>query len=83
MWIGLGSPEREFAAAALADLLPGVFVDLGTDLESVAASVRPIPTWIDDSGLAWAHRLLFAAKQIRRRHLLGNARFILAVLRGK
>ena len=83
VWIGLGSPEREFAAAALADLLPGVFVDLGTDLESVAASVRPIPTWIDDSGLAWAHRLLFAAKQIRRRHLLGNARFILAVLRGK
>ena len=83
VWIGLDSPEREFAAAALADHLPGVFVDLGADLESVVASVRPIPTWVDDSGLAWAHRLFLRAKSIRRRHLLGNARFILAVLRGK
>jgi len=83
VWIGVNSPGREFAAAALADHLPGVFVDLGSDLESVAASVRPIPTWIDDSGLAWAHRLLFTAKAIRRHSLLANARFILAILRGK
>lgn len=82
VWIGLDSPEREFAAAALADRLPGVFVDAGADLGAVAGSVRPVPTWIDDSGLAWAYRL-FTPHPIRRRHLLGDARFMLAVIRGK
>lgn len=83
VWIGLDSPEREFAAAALADRLPGVFVDVGVDLDVVAGAVRPTPTWIDDSGLAWVYRLLFTSKRFRRHHLLGNARFILAVIRGK
>jgi N-acetylglucosaminyldiphosphoundecaprenol N-acetyl-beta-D-mannosaminyltransferase len=83
VWIGLDSPKREFAAAALADRLPGVFVDLGFDLESVAASVRPVPTWIDHSGFSWAYRLFVTVKPIRRRSLLANARFVLAVLRGK
>lgn len=83
VWIGLDSPEREFVAAALAERLPGVFVDVGADLDSVAGSVRPTPAWIDDSGLAWAYQLMFALKGIRRSHLLGNARFILAVIHGK
>jgi len=83
VWIGLDSPEREFAAAALADRLPGVFVDPGVDLDVVAGAVRPTPTWVNDSGLAWVYRLLFTSKLFRRRHLLENARFILAVIRGK
>jgi len=83
VWIGLDSPEREFAAAALADRLPGVFVDVGVDLDVVAGAVRPTPTWIKNSGLAWVYRLLFTSKPFRRRHLLDNARFILAVIRGK
>jgi len=83
VWVGLNSPERELAVAALAERLPGVFVDVGADLCSVARSVRPTPTWIDGTGLSWAYRLLFTGKPIRQRHLLGNARFILAVIRGK
>jgi len=79
VWIGLDSPEREFAAAALAERLPGVFVDVGADLDSL----RPVPTWIEDSGLAWAYRLMFTPRRIRRGHLLGNARFILAVIYGR
>jgi N-acetylglucosaminyldiphosphoundecaprenol N-acetyl-beta-D-mannosaminyltransferase len=83
VWVGLDSPERELAVAALAERLPGVFVDVGDDLRSVARSVRPTPTWIDDSGLSWAYRFLFTGKPIRQRHLLGNARFILATISGK
>ena len=83
VWVGLDSPEREVAVAALAERLPGVYIDVGVDLHSVARSVRPTPTWIEDSGLSWAYRLLFTGSPIRRRHLLGNARFILAIIRGK
>lgn len=79
VWIGLDSPEREFAAAALADRLPGVFVDVGADLDSV----RPTPTWVDASGLTWAYRIILTLRRIRRSHLLRNAQFILAVIRGK
>ncbi|KQY08124.1 hypothetical protein ASD37_09275 [Mycobacterium sp. Root135] len=83
VWVGLDSPEREVAVAALAERLPGVYIDVGVDLHSVARSVRPTPTWIEDSGLSWAYRLLFTGSPIRRQHLLGNARLILAIIRGK
>ncbi len=85
VWIGLDSPpQREFTAAALAERLPGVFVDVGANLDSVAGSVRPPkPTWIDASGLAGAHQVMCALRGgIRRSQLLGNARFVLAVIRG-
>jgi N-acetylglucosaminyldiphosphoundecaprenol N-acetyl-beta-D-mannosaminyltransferase len=83
IWIGLGTPKQDFAAAALAERLPGVFVGVGAAFDFVAGSVREAPKWVQNSGFEWAYRLMSEPRRLWRRYLFGNARFILAVLRGR
>jgi N-acetylglucosaminyldiphosphoundecaprenol N-acetyl-beta-D-mannosaminyltransferase len=83
VWIGLGTPKQDFAAAALAERLPGVFVGVGAAFDFVAGSVREAPKWVQNSGFEWAYRLMSEPKRLWRRYLFGNARFILAVVRGR
>ncbi|MDT5181799.1 MAG: N-acetylglucosaminyldiphosphoundecaprenol N-acetyl-beta-D-mannosaminyltransferase, partial [Mycobacterium sp.] len=83
VWIGLGTPKQDFAAAALAERLPGVFVGVGAAFDFVAGSVREAPKWVQNSGFEWAYRLMSEPRRLWRRYLFGNARFILAVLRGR
>jgi N-acetylglucosaminyldiphosphoundecaprenol N-acetyl-beta-D-mannosaminyltransferase len=83
IWIGLGTPKQDFAAAALAERLPGVFVGVGAAFDFLAGSVREAPKWVQNSGFEWAYRLLSEPKRLWRRYLFGNARFVLAVMRGR
>ena len=83
VWIGMGTPKQDFAAAALAERLPGVFIGVGAAFDFVAGSVREAPKWVQNSGFEWAYRLMSEPKRLWRRYLFGNARFMLAVLRGR
>ncbi|MBJ7386214.1 MAG: WecB/TagA/CpsF family glycosyltransferase, partial [Mycolicibacterium sp.] len=38
---------------------------------------------VQNSGFEWAFRLLSEPRRLWRRYLFGNARFVLAVLRGR
>lgn len=83
VWIGMGTPKQDFAAAILADRLPGVFVGVGAAFDFVAGSVREAPRWVQNSGFEWFYRLCAEPKRLWRRYLFGNARFVMAVLRGR
>lgn len=83
VWIGMGTPKQDFAAARLAEALPGVYIGVGAAFDFVAGSVREAPAWIQKSGFEWFYRLCSEPKRLWRRYLFGNARFILAVLRGR
>lgn len=82
VWIGMGTPKQDFAAARLAERLPGVYIGVGAAFDFVAGSVREAPAWIQNSGLEWFYRLCSEPRRLWRRYVFGNARFILAVLRG-
>jgi N-acetylglucosaminyldiphosphoundecaprenol N-acetyl-beta-D-mannosaminyltransferase len=49
----------------------------------VAGSVKEAPKWVQNSGFEWAYRLCSEPRRLWRRYLFGNARFILAVMRGR
>jgi N-acetylglucosaminyldiphosphoundecaprenol N-acetyl-beta-D-mannosaminyltransferase len=82
VWIGMGTPKQDFAAARLAERLPGVYIGVGAAFDFVAGSVREAPKWVQNSGFEWAYRLCSEPRRLWRRYLFGNARFILAVIRG-
>jgi N-acetylglucosaminyldiphosphoundecaprenol N-acetyl-beta-D-mannosaminyltransferase len=82
IWVGLGTPKQDYLTAALAERLPGVFIGVGAAFDFVAGSVKEAPRWVQNSGFEWAYRLLSEPRRLWRRYLFGNARFILAVMRG-
>lgn len=83
VWIGLGTPKQDFAAARLAERLPGVYIGVGAAFDFVAGSIREAPKWIQNSGLEWAYRLCSEPRRLWRRYLIGNVQFIVAVMRGR
>lgn len=82
VWVGLGTPKQDWAARALAEELPAVFVAVGAAFDFVAGRVKRAPDWMQRSGLEWAFRLGSEPRRLWKRYLVGNARFIRAALRG-
>lgn len=81
VWIGLGTPKQDFAAAELATRIPGVFAGVGAAFDFVAGSVREAPRWVQNSGFEWLYRLAAEPKRLWRRYLFGNARFLRVAIR--
>jgi N-acetylglucosaminyldiphosphoundecaprenol N-acetyl-beta-D-mannosaminyltransferase len=81
VWVGLGTPKQDWAAARLAGELPVVAVAVGAAFDFVAGTKRQAPPWMQQTGLEWAHRLASEPRRLWKRYLFGNARFGYAVAR--
>ncbi|MBI1758328.1 MAG: WecB/TagA/CpsF family glycosyltransferase [Actinobacteria bacterium] len=78
VWLGLGTPKQDWAAADLASRHPAVFVAVGAAFDFVAGTKRQAPRWMQRSGLEWLFRLATEPRRLWRRYLFGNIRFIIA-----
>jgi N-acetylglucosaminyldiphosphoundecaprenol N-acetyl-beta-D-mannosaminyltransferase len=83
VWVGLGTPKQDWAAARLAAELPVVAVAVGAAFDFVAGTKRQAPPWMQQAGLEWAHRLASEPRRLWKRYLFGNARFGYAVARDR
>lgn len=81
VWVGLGTPKQDFEAERLAEALPLLAAAVGAAFDFTAGTVKPAPAWMQRSGLEWAHRLASEPRQLWRRYLIGNARFVSIALR--
>jgi N-acetylglucosaminyldiphosphoundecaprenol N-acetyl-beta-D-mannosaminyltransferase len=81
VWLGLGTPKQDREAARLAAQLPVVVSAVGAAFDFVAGAKRQAPPWLRRRGLEWLFRLACEPRRLWRRYLLGNARFVWAVLR--
>lgn len=82
VWVGLGCPKQErwmhrHRPALTAPVLLGV----GAAFDFHAGAKRQAPAWMQRVGLEWAFRLASEPRRLWRRYLVGNTRFVLAVLR--
>jgi N-acetylglucosaminyldiphosphoundecaprenol N-acetyl-beta-D-mannosaminyltransferase len=80
VWLGLGTPKQDWAAAQLASDIPAVFVAVGAAFDFVAGNVRQAPPWMQHHGFEWLYRLVVEPRRLWRRYLFGNARFLWTVL---
>jgi N-acetylglucosaminyldiphosphoundecaprenol N-acetyl-beta-D-mannosaminyltransferase len=81
VWIGMGTPKQDHAAAELAKRLPLAFVGVGAAFDFVAGTVTEAPRIIQRSGFEWLYRLAKEPRRLGKRYLVGNLEFIRAVLR--
>lgn len=81
VWVGLGTPKQDLAAAYLATKYHGVFACVGAAFDFTAGNLREVPDWMQDHGLAWLYRFAQEPRRLWRRYTYGNAKFIWIVLR--
>ena len=81
VWVGLGTPRQDWAAAALGRHLDAVIVPVGAAFDFLAGTKREAPAWLRETGFEWVFRLLTEPRRLWRRYLLGNAGFLWGILR--
>lgn len=85
LWIGMTAPKQEKWVYEHWDELD-IHCHVGTIgavFDFFAGTARRAPEWWQKHGLEWFYRLLMEPKRMWRRYLIGNALFLLNILREK
>jgi N-acetylglucosaminyldiphosphoundecaprenol N-acetyl-beta-D-mannosaminyltransferase len=79
VWVGIGVPKQEKWMADMRDQLEApVLAGVGAAFDFHAGLVPQAPSWIQESGLEWAYRLIHEPRRLWRRYLRYNPRFVYA-----
>ena len=82
LFVGISSPRKErFLHENLARIGPVFAMGVGGSFDVVAGKVTRAPSWMQQMGLEWLHRLLREPRRMWKRYLVGNTRFLRIVLR--
>jgi len=81
VWVGLGTPKQDHAAAYMTLRHPAIFACVGAAFDFSAGNLRDIPNWIQEAGFAWLYRFVQEPRRLWRRYTYGNAKFIAIVLK--
>lgn len=80
VWVGLGTPKQDYAGDEICAALGVPVLNVGAAFDFTSGAKREAPEWMQRSGLEWLFRLLTEPRRLWRRYLLGNVRFLFAVL---
>ncbi len=84
LWVGLGSPKQDYWMRDHREALNvPVMIGVGAAFDFVAGTKLHAPRWIQRSGLEWFFRLCCEPRRLWRRYLIGNATFIVLLIKEK
>lgn len=81
VWVGLGTPRQDLFADRFRDLVPATLIAIGAAFDFHAGTKRQAPRVVQRFGLEWLFRLITEPRRLWKRYLIGNGRFVWAVLR--
>lgn len=80
--VGLGDPlQQQWVQEHRAELSVEAVLTCGGLFDWVSGKHRRAPGWVCRAGLEWVWRFLLEPRRLARRYLLGNPRFLLALMR--
>jgi N-acetylglucosaminyldiphosphoundecaprenol N-acetyl-beta-D-mannosaminyltransferase len=78
VWVALGAPKQEcWMHRHAGRLAPALALGVGAAFDFLSDAKRRAPTWMQRSGLEWAHRLSTEPRRLGPRYLRTNTEFIL------
>jgi N-acetylglucosaminyldiphosphoundecaprenol N-acetyl-beta-D-mannosaminyltransferase len=81
LWVGLSTPKQQRWAELARQHHPAkVVATVGAAFDFHAGNKPQAPGWMQRAGLEWTFRLATEPRRLWRRYLIGNPRFVLAVL---
>jgi N-acetylglucosaminyldiphosphoundecaprenol N-acetyl-beta-D-mannosaminyltransferase len=81
VWVGLGTPRQDLFVDRFRGLAPATFIAVGAAFDFHAGTKRQAPRVLQRLGLEWLFRLVTEPRRLWKRYLVGNARFVWAVMR--
>ena len=77
VWCALGAPKQELWMHRYAPALPGVLLlGVGAAFDFLANTKQRAPTFMQDNGLEWMHRLVSEPRRLIGRYARTNAEFL-------
>ncbi|HEX5597302.1 MAG TPA: WecB/TagA/CpsF family glycosyltransferase [Micromonosporaceae bacterium] len=74
--VGLGCPRQEEFVSGMRPLLSVPLMAVGAAFDYHAGRLRPAPSWMQRSGLAWLWRLIVEPRRLWRRYLFCNTQYL-------
>ena len=81
VWVGLGTPRQDVFVDRFRDFVPVTFIAVGAAFDFHAGTKRQAPRIVQRAGFEWLFRLITEPRRLWKRYLIGNGRFVWAVLR--
>jgi N-acetylglucosaminyldiphosphoundecaprenol N-acetyl-beta-D-mannosaminyltransferase len=77
VWVGLGCPKQEIWMAQHAARVPGaIMIGVGAAFDFLSGEIPRAPSWMQNSGLEWLHRLLTEPWRLWKRYLVLAPKFV-------
>ncbi|QYB08110.1 WecB/TagA/CpsF family glycosyltransferase [Rhodococcus sp. USK10] len=76
VWVALGTPKQDFAAARLSSMVGQPCVAVGAAFDFVAGTSREAPLIVQRSGFEWLYRFMKEPRRLWRRYVFGNLTFL-------
>jgi N-acetylglucosaminyldiphosphoundecaprenol N-acetyl-beta-D-mannosaminyltransferase len=81
VWVSLGCPKQEKWMATHRGRVQAVMIGVGAAFDYHAGTITRAPTWMQNAGLEWLHRLLSEPRRLWRRYLVTNSLFVVLAAR--
>jgi N-acetylglucosaminyldiphosphoundecaprenol N-acetyl-beta-D-mannosaminyltransferase len=82
LFVALGAPKQEYWIYEHGtSLRVPLSIGIGGSFEMVSGMARRAPRWIQAVGLEWLFRLALEPRRMWRRYLIGNAQFLVIILK--
>jgi len=85
LFVAITSPRKENFMYEHREILSRLnfIMGVGGTFDIIAGITKRAPVWIQNIGLEWLYRLIQEPRRMWRRYLIGNSKFIWAVLKEK
>jgi len=84
LFVGMTAPKQEkWAYSNLVNLKVGHVCCIGAVFDFYTGTVNRAPGWMINMGLEWLYRFVKEPKRLWKRYLIGNAQFIIAIVKEK
>jgi N-acetylglucosaminyldiphosphoundecaprenol N-acetyl-beta-D-mannosaminyltransferase len=78
VFCGFGTPKQEYVLRAVRSQLPAAWtIGIGGSFSFVAGEVSRAPSWMQQTGLEWLHRLSQEPRRLAKRYLVEDLPFAL------
>jgi N-acetylglucosaminyldiphosphoundecaprenol N-acetyl-beta-D-mannosaminyltransferase len=81
VFVGLGCPKQEKWMAEHCGRINAVLVGVGAAFDYHSGMIKRAPSWFQDHGLEWLHRLYSEPRRLFKRYLVTNSLFIYGITR--
>ncbi len=81
VWVSLGCPKQEKWMAAHRGRVNAVMIGVGAAFDYHAGTIQRAPTWMQNAGLEWLHRVCSEPRRLWRRYLVTNTLFVIGAVK--